>query len=401
MDINKATADFIRLNAVADIRQLALRRQGTEGVDMPFALDQIAGRQTARTKLPAWAAVDGIVYPPHLSMEQCSGEHAASYKAAVAARLLADRGAGTLTDLTGGFGVDFYYLSAAFRSAVYVERQQALCDIAAANFRLLGRDNATVVCADAIAYLQSMQPVSLIFIDPARRDAAGARTFGIADCTPDVMALKDLLLDKASFVMIKLSPMLDWRKAVDDMGRGVGEVHIVSTGGECKDLLLVLSRTFDGLQSVCCVNDDQVFTFAPDAAAAAVPAYAAPAAGQYLYEPNASVMKAGCFAALSQCYGVSAVAANSHLFVSDALRDDFPGRIFRIDKVLTMNKKELRRGLQDIDRANIAVRNFPLSAPELRRRLKLKDGGDAWIFGTTAGAKQHLLLLCSRIVTLK
>ena len=232
---SEATIAFIRQNADADVRQLALRGTKDPEVDLPFALDQIAGRQTARHKLPSWAAIDGIVYPPHLSMEQCSSEQTARYKA----RLIGS--GGTMVDLTGGFGVDFSFLARGFQRAVYVERQEQLCAIARENFRLLGLSQAEVVCADSTDYLQTMSPVDFIYADPARRDNHGARTYGISDCTPDVLALRDLLLSKARRVLLKLSPMLDWRKAVSDLGEQyVREVHIVSVGNECKELLLLL-----------------------------------------------------------------------------------------------------------------------------------------------------------------
>jgi len=398
--MNQATADFIRQHADGDVRQLALQAKKNPEVNLPFALDQIAGRQTARRKLPSWAAIDGIVYPPHLSMEQCSSEQTARYKA-----LLAE-GTESVVDLTGGFGVDFSFLAQGARRAVYVERQEALCAIARQNFQLLGLTQAEVVCADSEDYLRQMEPADLIFIDPARRDSHGGRTYGITDCTPDVLALRPLLLQKARRVLLKLSPMLDWRKAVSDLGQDVvREVHIVSVGNECKELLVVIDTPLHALPGgegrLVCVNDGQVFETALSASATLpLSPYRGDWEGAlYLYEPNASIMKAGCFAEVAQRFGVDAIARNSHLFVSGTLVANFPGRVFHIDTVTSMNKRELKEKLGSLSQANIAVRNFPLSVADLRRRLKISEGGSTYIFATTLANGERTLLICRKTAT--
>jgi hypothetical protein len=384
--MNQATIDFIRANAEADVRQLALQGTKNPEVDLTFALEQIAGRQKAKTKLPSWAAIDGIVYPPHLSMEQCSSEQTARYKA-----LIAGKGA-LIVDLTAGFGVDMAFISQNYQKAVHVERQAQLCAISSQNYKLLGLNHIEVVCADGVDYLHQLDHADLIFLDPARRDDHGARTYGIADCTPNVLELHDELLQKADRVMLKLSPMLDWRKAVEDLAH-VNEVHIVSVDNECKELLLILSKEEKPLRLVC-VNNDQIFE-------ASVPPHETSAIihqpSSFLFEPNASIMKAGCFAALEQRFGVHQLDKNSHLFVSDTDIGDFPGRRFVIEKTTSMNKRELKSVLEGIDRANITVRNFPMSVAELRKRLKLKDGGDLYLFATTITGNQHQLFLCRKI----
>lgn len=388
---SEATAVFIRKFADADVRQMALQGAKYPEVDLPFALDQIAGRQTARRKLPSWAAIEGIVYPPHLSMEQCSSEQTARYKAQIS-------GSGdTMADLTGGFGVDFSFMAQGFQRAVYVERQEHLCDIARENFRLLGLRQAEVVCGDSVDYLQAMSPVDIIYLDPARRDSHGGRTYGISDCTPDVLSLRNLLTAKARRVLVKLSPMLDWRKAVGDIGEElVREVHIVSVANECKELLILMGEG-KGMRLVC-VNDDVIFEAQSHNAHNAHIAHIAQTAHtpHYLYEPNASIMKAGCFAEVAQRFGVRPVAQNSHLFTSEEPVEGFPGRSFQIEAVTSMNKRELRQHLQGLTQANITVRNFPLSVAELRRRLKLGEGGDTYIFATTLADKSHALLIARR-----
>ena len=396
--MNQATADFIRLNADADVRQLALRGTKVPEIDLPFALDQIAGRQTARRKLPSWAAIDGIIYPPHLSMEQCSSEQTARYKAQVLTDKCCTKDGTCFVDLTGGFGVDFAILAQALSSYiqhfVYVERQEHLCAVAKENFQRLGLSHAEVVCADSVDYLQTMKSAEIIFLDPARRDGHGSRTYGISDCTPDVLQLRDMLLQKARYVLLKLSPMLDWRKTISDLGEQyVREIHIVSVHNECKELLVLLGQG-EGVKLIC-ANDDNRFVVETDGIAETIP-FDNPCAEKYLYEPNASIMKAGCFAELSQNFAIAPIAKNSHLFISPDFIDDFPGRIFQIQAVSSLNKRELKENLRDITQANITVRNFPLSVAELRHRLKLSEGGSTYIFATTLASGDRVLLICRK-----
>ena len=394
------TAEFILEYREQDTRQLALQSARFPDVDMPYALDQIKGWQTARRKLPTWAACDGIVYPPHLSMEQCSSEPTAQYKLNLAmewARRVESSHASRMTDLTGGFGVDFSFTSCAFASATYVERNAQLCRMVEHNLPLLGIDNAKVVCADAVDYLSTLDTQTMIFLDPARRNQHGAKTVMLADCTPDVVQLLPQLLAKSRFTMLKLSPMLDWHKAVEDLQGTVREVHIVSVGGECKELLLVLSKEIESELKVFCADleagGDSLFVYAPGSSSPAPNSKLKTQNSKFLYEPNASIMKAGCFDELAAAYGVSPVSRNSHLFLSAEPVEGFPGRAFSIERVTTLNKRELRQALAGIEKANIATRNFPLSVAELRKRLKLKDGGDVYIFATTTAEGEHVLLI--------
>lgn len=398
---NQATLDFIREHADDDVRQLALRGSKMSEVDLSYALEQIAGRQKAHTKLPSWASIDGIVYPPHLSMEQCSSEATARYKASIA-------GKGALfVDLTAGFGVDMAFIAQGFQKAVHVERQPQLCAISSENYSLLGLNHIEVVCGDGVEYLHTMDHVDLLFIDPARRDEHGGRTYGIADCTPNVLEMLDEMLEKADRVMIKLSPMLDWRKAVADLGK-VNDVHIISVDNECKELLLAVKseeRTENSASPslrVVCVNllsdgNKECFEFNGQQSSPSSSAFHfSPVASRFLYEPNASIMKAGCFGLLEQRFGVMQLDKNSHLFVSDKEVIGFPGREFLIEKRTSMNKRELKAALADIDKANITVRNFPMSVAELRKRLKLKEGGEVYIFATTIANEGHQLLVCRK-----
>lgn len=424
--MNQATSDFIRQHQDEDVRKLAFLGNKYPEVDMPFALDQIRGRKMARVKLPRWAEVDGIVYPPHISMEQCSSEQTALYKAELAARLLhlqdskncefvgkdaagsefAQNEDFSFADLTGGFGVDFSYIASRLGvKSMYVERQKHLCDAAEENFRLLGLGNVVMKNGDGVDILHTLKSqLKLIFIDPARRDDAGNKVVSLQDCTPDVTLLQDEMLEKAEFVVIKLSPMLDWHRAVNEL-KHVREVHIISVGNECKELLLVLSaknihsedgKSVESCLSVYCVNDGDIFSFEePDDSVVKIAE--AILQGEYLYEPNASLMKAGCFASVSERFGVKMLAKNSHLFVGSSFIENFPGRSFAIKTVSAFNKKELKRHLAGITKANIAIRNFTLSVAELRKRLKLKDGGEDYIFATTLSDESHALFICRKI----
>ena len=464
--MNQATQDFIRQHQDEDVRQLAFLGSKNPEVDMPFALDQIRGRKMARAKLPRWANIDGIIYPPHISMEQCSSESTALYKAELAARLLGlpvsssenEKAAGNASDshfskicefvseravdsefaknegtfekkqiltesednvnevknetgqedfseeigfvdLTGGFGVDFSYIAARLgMKSMYVERQAHLCDAAKENFERLGLKNAIVKNGDGIEVLHSLKELKLIFIDPARRDDAGNKVVSLKDCTPDVTVLQEEMLLKADYVIIKLSPMLDWHRAISELSH-VREVHIISVNNECKELLLVLSaRNMGENLRIYCINDAQSFV-CDESDMESSQVKIAPSTLEemlYLYEPNASLMKAGCFGVLSGRYDARMLSKNSHLFVSREPIAAFPGRSFRIIAVSSFNKKELKRHLSGITKANIATRNFPLSVAELRKRLKLKDGGETYIFATTLSDESHVLMITEK-----
>lgn len=434
--MNDETREFVAMHRNEDVRELALKAKRVEGLDLPLALDQIAGWQIARKKLPQWASCEGIVYPPHISMEQCSSQFTAQYKSEIAQTLLASAATvrarvsdsaesdmqtaknvfqlsdspesdtlvakRAMVDLTGGFGVDFSYLARGFSQATYVERQRHLCDLAEHNMAALGLDQARIVCDDGVEYLRQMGPVDFIYLDPARRDEHGSRTYAIEDCTPNVFELRDLLLAKSQYTLVKLSPMLDWRKAVADFDGAVREVHIVATGNECKELLLVLGQQVHEEPSaprVFCVNDNQRIDY--DSAAYTqglrIGGKPLPETKNYLYEPNASIMKAGCFDLVEERFGVTQVGPSSHLFVSATPVADFPGRGFAIEAIGGMNKKDIKRLLNGTKQANIAVRNFPLTAPQLRKKLKLADGGPVYLFGTTMQGCDHVLLRTSKI----
>ena len=405
MPLSPDTLRFIREHRRDDVRSLALQARRYPSVDMPAAITQISGRQIAKEKIPAWAGNENILYPAHLSLEQCSSQVTAQYKAEIIGNLPRTRQehpakAGTFTDLTGGFGIDCAFLSSRFGHATYVERQEALCRIAAHNFPALGLNHISVCHADSVRHLQEMEPVDCIFIDPARRDGHGGKTVAIGDCEPDVSALEELLLRKARHVLVKLSPMLDLTLALNDL-KHVREAHIVSVGNECKELLLLLGQgetlPTDDIP-IHCVN----FTSAPAPQAlvftrgqekeCACPY--TPLLKPYLYEPNASVLKAGAFRSLSSLYKIEKLHPNSHLYTSDSLLPDFPGRKFRITSSCGFGKKEVKEMLAAEKKANLTVRNFPATVAELRKRLKLAEGGGTYLFATTLADEKKVLIRC-------
>lgn len=402
--VNKATEDYIHDNMYGDVRVLALKSRGTPGVDLDYALDQIAGRQTARRKIPSWSRVEGIIYPPHVSLEQCSSEKTAVYKASLSARLC---GRGTLVDLAGGFGVDFVFMSPHFLRAVYVERQEGLCETARRNFRVLGLDNATVFNVSAEDYLRDMTYADVIYLDPSRRGEGGRRKYAMEDCSPDVVGMKELLLSKSTHVIVKLSPMLDWRSAASALGNSVSEIHVVAVGNECKELVIVMTREYAGDIRMFCVNDSDIVSFdvRREGERYVLPCsygveglceedlHARPL---YLYEPNVSIMKAGCYGYVGQKYGVKEISACSHLFVSAERLDGFPGRRFKVETVTGMSGRAAVKALSGVGQANIAARNFPMTVAALRKRLRLREGGDVYIFATTLSSRRHVLLICTK-----
>ena len=393
MQLSAETIAFIEEHARADVRSLALQAKKYPGVDMAMAVVQIAGRQIAEAKIPSWYQVEGLLYPKHLSMEQCSSEATALYKMGLVE-------GETFADLTGGFGIDCSFLSRKFKQVDYVERQAELCELAGHNFPLLGL-NIGVHNEDGVDYLKRMQPVDCLYLDPARRDGHGGKTVAISDCEPDVSALEELLVEKAKTVMVKLSPMLDLSLALKSL-KHVQEVHIVSVNNECKELLLLLRKdaVSSEIQIHCeqivnsCEHQHYAFTLLEEHTSECP---LAEAVGAYLYEPNASILKAGAYRSLTQAYPVEKLHASSHLYTSAHFIENFPGRRFKVEAVSGFGKKELKEFMQGMEKANLTIRNFPSSVAELRKRLKLKEGGEDYLFATTLADESKVLIKCRKM----
>jgi len=392
------TREFIEKFQQADVNSLALQAGKYPEVDMPFALDQIEGRQTALTKIPSYSKKNGILYPHHLSMEQCSSELTALYKAHVVEINSSSSERNTFTDLTAGFGVDFSFIAPLFKKATYVEQQEYLCELARNNFPLLNLSHAQILNANCLNYLEQMNPVDWIFLDPARRDKHGSKVVSIADCEPNMEALEPLLLQKGEKILVKLSPMLDITLALHTL-KHIHEVHVVAVNNECKELLFILKQgtiSTDEIK-ISAINlpkNDQIFTSTPSEEEKAIVDYATKVE-EYLYEPHTALIKAGAFKSLGARYGLKKLHPNSHLYTSSEWIKDFPGRIFSVQHTYGFSKKELKN-LQEIKQANITVRNFPSSVAELRKRLKLSEGGDQYIFCTTMQPSEKILIHCKK-----
>lgn len=407
--------EYIVANRNRRVEDVALELSRRPDLDAPFVLRQIEGYQRMRTKVPRWTEVEGIHFPPRLALEQCSGQPAAEYKAQVVARLLtpldsSKRG----VDLTGGMGVDFSFIAPLFITRTYVEQRAELVEAARHNFPLLGLGDAEIVHGDGVEYLRALPFMSgdgggldLIYLDPARRDAHGGKTVLIEDCEPNVAELLPLLRAKGRITMVKLSPMLDVHRAIATLNivasGCVSEVHVFASGGECKDLLLVINGDEADVSvdepTVYCADKHGTFAFTQSEESAASYPHCSHPTG-YLYEPGPALMKAGAFRSVAARYNLAKLHANSHLYVSPEFVADFPGRTFEIVRTYSFAKADLKALAADLKaeggKANLTVRNFPASVADLRKKLKLREGGNTYLFATTDSEERKLIIRCRK-----
>lgn len=433
MQRNYVQQTFVREHINDDVRDLALKASRYPDVDMADALVQIKGYQAIKQKVPAWYACEALQFPPTLSLEQSSSEATARYKAVLLDKFLPMESRKKGVDLTGGLGVDAYFLSETFEEYVYVERQDLLCKLATHNFSQLGREQISVQCAEAEDYLRNMQPVDFIFIDPARRDDKGKKVFALQDCTPDVSALFSSLSKKCRLLMIKLSPMLDISLALRQLA-SVTACHVLALDNDCKELLLCCSfendashGSLDGASSEVRIhtcnllskrNLAQEFAFTREEESQAICRFASLGAsssaslgasiasvtsvgensltGHFLYEPNVALLKAGAYKILSQSFDLQKLHLNTHLYVSAVLRADFPGRVFKILEALSPSAKETKKRLQSLQQVNVATRNYPESVETIRKKYRIKEGGQMYLFAATLADNQRVLLLCEK-----
>lgn len=390
--------EFIRLHADEPVEQLAFRLQQHKEIDAAYVLRQIEGRQRMARKVPSLAQVDGLRFPMRLSMEQCSGEVAARYKADLVARRIGSRRC--MADLTGGFGIDFAFLSPLFDEAHYVERQDELVELAAHNLPLMDARATTVEQGEAAEWLARAEQLDLVFLDPARRDEAGRKVVLLDDCEPNVKDLLPLLRRKCRYALVKLSPMLDIASCLQSLP-AVAEVHVVAEKGECKELLLLLDFTTDKDpdfpdETVVFCHDGFDFCFTRTEEAQAV-APGTDRVMRYLYEPSAALLKAGAFKVVVARYGLLKLHPDSHLYTSDELVNDFPGRRFRVLRTSRFAKPQLRAFVDGVKRANLTVRNFPGTVAALRKRLRVAEGGEEYWFATTLNDQTHVLIACEKV----
>lgn len=387
-----------------DPAQLVLQAHLYPHIPVREAVQQVQARQKARQKLPHWHAHAGVLMPPPLSVEQASSEETALYKAHLLHQrfleMSAGAAAGTMADLTGGMGLDSWAFSQYFSGVAYVEQQEGLSALASYNFQQLGCTNIEVHSSTAEAFLQQLaKPLDVLYLDPARRDAARNKVVLLADCQPDVVSLLPQLLQKARQIWVKASPMLDIKGALQELRQHVQEVQVVSLGGEVKELLFRIENEPHADPLITAVNLStagvvESFSFHYSEESTAAPAISMPQ--DYLYDPGATLRKAGAFKLPAVRLGMQKLHAHSHLYTSSRLIANFPGRTFKISAQLKANKKALRKLLPQ-GKAHLVTRNFPLKAEALQKKLGIEEGDPYYLFATTLADGKPQLLLCERV----
>lgn len=384
---------FIREHAEDDVNRLLLGASRYPGIDIPFAVEQIVSRRQIKEKLPSWYANDALLFPAKIAAEQCSSELTATYKQ----RLV---GKDThLCDLTGGLGIDSYFFSRKVKQVTYIERFSGYCQAARHNFGVLHANNIRVIEGDAVRLFPDISGIDTFYIDPARRAEGDKRVYALPDCEPDLTVILPALLRHAPKVIAKLSPMADIRQTLSLLP-GTSEVHVLSVKNECKELLFVVQREGIDEPVIHCCNytsekEEEFFTFSFSDEKEAHPPLA-DKIGAYLYEPDSSILKAGAFKCIGSRFGVGKLHTSSHLYTSDNLIEDFPGRRFIVEEVLPFNNKLIKTLNKTIPQANLSIRNFPLSVEELRKRTKIADGGNTYLFATTLGNNNKILIRCKK-----
>ena len=417
--MNKEFIDFVKAHESEDTARLLLSGRRYPSFDMAAVVQQIEGRRTAREKWPSLLSCDGFLYPPRLNREQASSEVTAVHKAGLCLQRLDGQGGKgdglsmpiRIADLTGGMGIDTFALAgwkaeaplsgdAPLRAEApieaevdYVEQSEELCRIARSNAEALGLRNVHVHCGDSMEWLRRQDGrYDLIFIDPARRDERGRKVAAFEECTPDILAHRELLMSKSEELLVKASPMIDITLGAAQMG-GVSDIYVVAVQGECKEVLFRAGKG-DGEPLIHCHHlhhgrtDEFVFTRKEEDEAEA--SYASEVK-EYLYEPHAALMKAGPFKMLSQKEEVDKLARNTHLYTSDRFIADFPGRIFKVLTEIRPTRKEVLKWLPE-GRAHVVTRNYPVAAAELQRQMGLREGGEHYVVATSVGRRRSVYL---------
>ncbi|MDX5442657.1 MAG: class I SAM-dependent methyltransferase [Hymenobacteraceae bacterium] len=391
MDLSAEAKKFIAEYLHHDPAQLALQARKYADLPVTELIQQIAARQKAFAKLPSWSENLDLIFPVALSVEQASSELTAAFKASLVHGEL-------LIDLTGGFGIDATFFARSFKHVTYIERNTELAAVVAHNVKVLGIENVTCINTEATAFLADFSGrASCIYLDPARRGSANQKLHLLQDCEPDVLNLLPTLLNKSNQVLLKTSPMLDIDLAVQQLGH-VAQVWVISVDNDCKEVLYLLQQQPTQSPVIKAFNlhknqPQESFSFTKAAEEQAVVTFSEPQ--QYVYEPNAAVMKAGAFKTVALQYGLYKLHPNSHLYTSNMLVPHFPGRVFTCVAVSKYNKKELLQHLPQ-KKANIAVRNFPDTVAGIRKKTGIKDGGDYYLFATTDLTNKPVILICHK-----
>lgn len=398
--------DFIADHLNDDTAKLLFAAHRFTDIDVPFAVEQIEARKRLRNKLPEWYANADLIMSGRIPAEQCSSEQTARFK-----RTIMGDGVHSLCDMTGGMGVDFWYMSQGLDVAIYTERQSSLCEAARHNFEVLQSCNAgshrtQISVREGLSTELPIPDVDVIYLDPARRSSDGSRIYEIEDCEPKVIEWQDELLRHCKRLIVKVSPMADISRTIARMCH-VSDIYVISVRNECKELLTVHQHGASSIR-VHCVDflPQKTISFEYDISEEtqhtektllADKAQFAENEMKYFYEPDTSIMKAQAFAALSSRFSVDKLHRDSHYYVSTEPIEDFPGRTFVIDEIQPSSSRLLKQLKRLVPQANIATRNFPLSADELKKKTGIRDGGEVYLFGTTHHALGPVLVRCHKL----
>jgi hypothetical protein len=404
MQINESLRIFLDEHANDDVNELILNALRYKNIDVKFAAEQISARKIIKDKLPTWYENSNLIFPSALSAEQCSSELTALYKQ----RLVNKED--TVCDMTGGLGVDAYYFSQKAHKVIYIERNTEYCKAAINNFQSLNAANIEILNKDSIQLFQLHTPYSafppeisiqnpVLYIDPSRRGSGNKRLYALEDCEPDLTEIWSDLQQIGSKIIVKLSPMLDISHVVKQLP-GINEIHIVAVRNDCKEVIAVADKSSNNAVKIACINylsdkSEVSLVFNPCKEGTARVHFASEVK-KYLYEPNVSILKAGAYNSVAEHFNMEKLHPNSHLYTSDNLMERFPGRIFEVSEVYPFNNQKCKELSKSITKANITVRNFPLSAEELRKRLKMKDGGDIYLFASTLSENKKVLIQCRK-----
>jgi 16S rRNA G966 N2-methylase RsmD len=411
--LSEAEKSFIKSHQNDEVTTLLLQAKKYLNLNIPDLVLQIKARQKAKIKLPEWFENEGVIFPKMLSVEQSSSEITAKFKASLVSGEM-------LIDLTGGMGVDIAYMSKNFKKAIYFEQNADLLNVTKYNFEQLGIENVEFVEGNSGEELKDLgvdgkKGNTWIYLDPHRRDDTGSKVVRLQDCEPNILKIKDLLLKYTDHILLKASPMLDIDLAISDLGN-VSQVYVVAVENEVKEVLFHINNTrSDDSKTLKTDTSDYHLTTTNEVTLNAVnlsktnsttlsftkseeknASIKLGSPKQYLYEPNAAIMKSGAFRFIAQHFDLQKIAPHSHLYTSEELVENFQGRIFKIIAVCKLDKKEISKHLTD-KKANITIRNFPLTVQQIRDKLKLSDGGNEYLFATTDAQNQKIVIVCRKL----
>lgn len=386
--LNTGVQKFIKNNCNTDIVSVLLKKPIFEGISQKELVEQLEAKKKCEKKLPTWFKTPNIYYPKKLNIEQTSSEKTAAYKSQIVTGK-------SLFDLTGGFGVDSYFFFKKIDTIFYSEINSDLSQIASYNFKILGAKNIKVISSDGIKFLENKKErFDWIYIDPSRRNDLKGKVFRLSDCIPNVIEHIDTLFSKSDNILLKTSPLLDISQGIEEL-QNVSEIHVVAVDNEVKELLWILKREYEESPLIKTINLKSIaesFDFILNSEKETVATFTEPQ--QYLYEPNAAILKSGAFKLIGNRFFLKKLHEHSHLYTSDELIE-FPGRRFKVENVLRYNKKVLV-GL-NIKKANITTRNFPKRVADIRKKHKIKEGGGVYLFFTKNFEGQLIVIICSRV----